>query len=102
MLSLTVASGLTISLTMRTLQRFFTVLMVLFILIAIVPLPALAASSAAIRAYDDAEATTKNYSGQTLIKAEFGSVNLKGANFSGADFRGPGLTAPELATVTLQ
>lgn len=101
MLSLTVASGSTISLTMRTLQRFFTILTALFILIAIAPLPALAASSAAIRAYDGAEAITKDYSGQTLIKAEFGSVNLKGANFSGADLQGAVFNGSELVNANL-
>jgi len=47
-----------------------------------------AASSAAIRAYDDVHATTKDFSGQSLMKAEFNNAKLENANFSGADLRG--------------
>jgi uncharacterized protein YjbI with pentapeptide repeats len=50
--------------------------------------PVQAASSAAIRAFDDVAATTKDYSGQQLIRAEFSNARLNGANFSGADLRG--------------
>jgi uncharacterized protein YjbI with pentapeptide repeats len=50
--------------------------------------PANAASSAAIRAYDDVEAATQDFSGQTLIRAEFNDAKLAKANFSGADLRG--------------
>ncbi|KGF73285.1 hypothetical protein DO97_20845 [Neosynechococcus sphagnicola sy1] len=52
------------------------------------PLPVQAASSAAIRAYDDAAAIAKDYSGQSLLQVEFGAAELAGANFSGADLRG--------------
>lgn len=64
--------------------------MVLAIAIALVTAPtaAWAASSAAIRAFDDAEANRQDYSGQSLIQAEFASVRLKGVSFRGADLRG--------------
>ncbi len=50
--------------------------------------PAWAASSAAIRAYDDAEVQTRNFAGQDLRRAEFASENLSAADFHGADLRG--------------
>jgi uncharacterized protein YjbI with pentapeptide repeats len=50
--------------------------------------PALAASSAAIRAFDDVSVQTKDYSGQNLVRAEFSDAKLPNANFSGADLRG--------------
>lgn len=52
------------------------------------PLPVIAASSAAIRAFDDVQADTKNYAGQDLVKAEFANARLINANFSGANLRG--------------
>jgi len=55
---------------------------------AVMPVPAEAASSAAIRAFDDVSVETKDYSGQDLVRAEFNNVRLKDANFSGADLRG--------------
>jgi uncharacterized protein YjbI with pentapeptide repeats len=61
--------------------------MMLLVLVT-VPSPAHAASSGAIRAYDDVKATTKDYSGQSLLKAEFSNAQLEDANFSGADLRG--------------
>lgn len=54
----------------------------------ILPDSALAASSAAIRAYDDVTGEVKDYSGQDLVRAEFSNARLKNANFSGADMRG--------------
>ncbi|NEQ27059.1 MAG: pentapeptide repeat-containing protein [Microcoleus sp. SIO2G3] len=54
----------------------------------LLPLPATAASSAAIRAYDDAETATKDYAGQNLVRAEFSNAKLENANFSRADLRG--------------
>lgn len=50
--------------------------------------PVDAASSGAIRAFDDVAATTQDYSGQDLVQAEFGDARLVGANFSGANLRG--------------
>lgn len=53
-----------------------------------VQISASAASSAAIRAFDDIASTTKDYSGQQLVKAEFSNARLNGADFSDADLRG--------------
>ncbi len=51
-------------------------------------LPAHAASSAAIRAFDDVQLRTKDYAGQSLVQAEFSDARLEGASFEGADLRG--------------
>lgn len=72
---------------MRLLQHLFGIFLTLLMLVA-APLPAQAASSAAIRAYDDANVMTKDYSDQSLIQAEFSNANLKGISFSHADLRG--------------
>jgi hypothetical protein len=53
-----------------------------------VPSPAYAASSAAIRAYDDEATTSKDFAGKNLQQAEFSDAKLSGANFSGANLRG--------------
>jgi uncharacterized protein YjbI with pentapeptide repeats len=53
-----------------------------------VPVPAYAASSAAVRAYDDVEIASKNFAGKNLQQAEFSDAKLSGADFSGADLRG--------------
>lgn len=50
--------------------------------------PADAASSAAIRAFDDLSADRLDYTGQDLTLAEFSNARLANANFSGADLRG--------------
>lgn len=71
--------------SMRLFPCFFGLLLGLWLLL---PLPAQAASSAAIRAYDDVNATTKNYAGQDLVRAEFSNARLADADFSGADLRG--------------
>jgi uncharacterized protein YjbI with pentapeptide repeats len=49
---------------------------------------AIAASSAAIRAYDDVAVEGKDFHGQRLAMAEFANVKLIQANFQGADLRG--------------
>jgi uncharacterized protein YjbI with pentapeptide repeats len=49
---------------------------------------ATAASSAAIRAYDDVTPTTKRYVGASLVQAQFNNATLEGADFSDADLRG--------------
>ncbi len=82
------------------LQSLWCFLLAVSIVFTTLPLPAQAASSAAIRAYDDAEAV-KDYSGQTLIRAEFGAVKLKGANFSGADMQGAVFNSTDLASANL-
>lgn len=51
-------------------------------------LPAVAASSAAIRAYDDVAIASKDFAGQNLQQAEFSNAQLSSANFSKADLRG--------------
>lgn len=50
--------------------------------------PAIAASSAAIRAYDDVAIASKNFAGQNLQQAEFSNAQLAGADFKAADLRG--------------
>ena len=73
---------------MRVVRHLFGILAILLVLVLVSPLPVLAASSAAIRSYDDVEATTKDFSGQDLPQAEFSNAKLSGANFSGANLRG--------------
>jgi len=63
--------------------------------------PVFAASSAAIRAYDDVKAEVKNYAGQNLVRSEFGDSNLQGANFEGADLRGAVFNGAKLANANL-
>lgn len=58
------------------------------VLVLVAVQPAEAASSAAIRAYDDVNVKTQDYSGQDLVQAEFSNAKLVKANFSGADLRG--------------
>jgi uncharacterized protein YjbI with pentapeptide repeats len=88
MLSLMESSDRIISFTMRVLQRLLGWVMTLWVMATALPLPAQAASSAAIRAYDDVSAATKDFSGQNLVRAEFSDAKLQEANFSGADLRG--------------
>lgn len=57
---------------------------------------AIAASSAAIRAFDDVDIAGKDFSGQTLIRAEFADARLPEANFSNADLRGAVFNGSEL------
>jgi hypothetical protein len=76
------------SVFMRLFRLFFGLLIALLLSVHILPGVAYAASSAAIRAIDDNETITKDFSGQSLVKAEFADANFKDANFSGADLRG--------------
>jgi uncharacterized protein YjbI with pentapeptide repeats len=73
---------------MRVLQPLLGIFIALLILLTVLPLPAQAASSAAIRAYDDVNANTRDFSGQSLVKAEFSNAKLENANFSGANLQG--------------
>lgn len=73
---------------MRVVQHLFGILAILLVLVLGMPLPSLAASSAAIRSYDDVQTITKDFSGQELLQAEFSNAKLAGANFSGANLRG--------------
>lgn len=81
---------------MCVLKTVISLLLALVVLITGVA-PTQAASSAAIRAYDDVEASAKNYAGQNLVRSEFGDSNLQGANFSGADLRGAVFNGAKLA-----
>ena len=81
---------------MRVFQPLFGIILTLLMWVMAVPLAAQAASSAAIRAYDDVESSSKDFSNQSLIRAEFANARLKGANFSGADLRGAVFNGSEL------
>ncbi len=86
---------------MRLFQSILGLLTALLVICTAMPLPVQAASSAAIRSYDDVEATTKDYSHQNLIRAEFTDANLADANFSGADLRGAVFNGTSLAHANL-
>jgi uncharacterized protein YjbI with pentapeptide repeats len=73
---------------MRVFQLFLGLIVFCCVMLTAAPLPVIAASSAAIRAFDDVQADTKNYAGQDLVKAEFANARLINANFSGANLRG--------------
>lgn len=77
----------------RVLFGFLLAVLILFGL----PQTAQAASSGAIRAIDDFAATTKDYSEQNLIRAEFSNARLAGSNFSGADLRGAVFSGSDLS-----
>lgn len=86
---------------MRLAKCLLGFLTALLVFITVAPLPAQAASSAAIRAYDDVRSTTKDYSGQNLVEAEFSNAHLEGANFSNADLRGVVFNGAMLANANL-
>lgn len=69
----------------RFLQLTFAIMAIALL---ILPLPAQAASSGAIRAYDDQEVTTLDLSGKELREAEFYNRNLDNSNFSTANLLG--------------
>ena len=48
----------------------------------------LAASSAAIRAFDDVTLSDRNFAGQSFVQSEFSDADLEAADFSNADLRG--------------
>lgn len=62
--------------------------MSVLVIIGLLPLSAHAASSAAIRAFDDVQIVTKDFAHQSLIQSEFSNAKLKDANFQGANLRG--------------
>jgi hypothetical protein len=97
MLSLAIAGFNKFRFTMRWFQGFLAVCLTLLALLTFAPLPAQAASSAAIRAFDDVEKIVNNYAGQNLIRSEFGDANLENANFSKADLRGAVFNGAKLA-----
>jgi uncharacterized protein YjbI with pentapeptide repeats len=88
-------------LTMRGFKRFLGIFFALLVLFSFTTTPVLAASSAAIRAFDDVEKVVRDYAGQNLIRAEFGDANLENANFSGADLRGAVFNSANLAKANL-
>jgi uncharacterized protein YjbI with pentapeptide repeats len=69
-------------------RRFVSLFGLFLIVFCWLPLPAHAASSAAIRAYDDVAIASKDFAGQNLQQAEFSDAQLTGANFAKADLRG--------------
>jgi uncharacterized protein YjbI with pentapeptide repeats len=73
---------------MKFWQRFAISIFVLFSFTVALPSIARAASSAAIRAYDDVVITNKAFAGQDLQAAEFAEANLKNADFHDANLRG--------------
>lgn len=81
---------------MHIFQGLFGILLAIAVAIVSLPMSAQAASSGAIRAYDDAKVETKDFSGQNLIRAEFSNVRLPGSNFSGADLRGAVFSGSDL------
>ena len=87
---------------MRLLWSLLGLCLVLLLSLTILPLSAQAASSGAIRAFDDVSDVTKDYAGQDLERAEFGDAKLKGANFSGANLRGAVFNGANLSGANLR
>lgn len=85
---------------MRILQ-FLGLVVSLLLTLTTPAFPAQAASSAAIRAYDDLQPSAKNYSGQNLVRSEFGDADLRNANFTEADLRGAVFNGANLANADL-
>lgn len=81
--------------------RFLGLFIAFLVMIAVPSLPAQAASSGAIRAYDDLQPSAKNYSGQDLVRSEFGDADLRNANFTEADLRGAVFNGANLANADL-
>jgi uncharacterized protein YjbI with pentapeptide repeats len=67
--------------------RPLIVFLLLLVLLSF-PHPVQAASSAAIRAYDDVKVTDQDFAGKNLEAAEFAQIKLEGANFSKANLHG--------------
>lgn len=86
---------------MSVLRPLLGILIALLVGMTALPLPMHAASSAAVRAYDDVSETAQNYSGQNLIQAEFTNAKLAKANFSGADLRGVVFNGSDLTEANL-
>lgn len=73
---------------MHLLRRCFGLFLAFLLMFVSIVEPANAASSAAIRAYDDVSPNSQDYSGQDLERAEFSNTKLANANFSRANLRG--------------
>lgn len=76
-------------------RAFFGLLLMVMMMLSF-PGTAEAASSGAIRAIDDVQATTKNYAGKNLIRMEFSAARLSGSDFSNADLRGAVFSGSDL------
>jgi uncharacterized protein YjbI with pentapeptide repeats len=88
--------------TMRAFQLLCGILIAFFVGVTVFPASAQAASSTALRVYDDVESATNDYSGQNLLQVEFGNANLTQANFSGANLRGAVFNGANLANANLK
>jgi uncharacterized protein YjbI with pentapeptide repeats len=86
---------------MNLIRRCLT-LCLLVLLLAGFAAPAQAASSAAIRAFDDLKASTKDFAGQNLRQVEFGDAKLTEADFHGADLQGAVFNGAVLSHANLQ
>lgn len=76
--------------------------LVLAMVLFLCPLSAQAASSSSItRSVGDAEFKGKDFSGQSLMRAEYTNVNLEKANFSNANLRGGVFNGSVLQKVNL-
>jgi uncharacterized protein YjbI with pentapeptide repeats len=71
---------------MKYWQFITSIVLVLFMFLS--PLPAQAASSSSVTRSILNEAGGEDFSGKSLIRAEFTSTTLKNANFTNADLRG--------------
>ncbi|HIK18790.1 MAG TPA: pentapeptide repeat-containing protein [Leptolyngbyaceae cyanobacterium M33_DOE_097] len=87
---------------MHVLRQILNLCVALTLVFHFLTPPALAASSAAIRAFDDLETTAQNYAGQSLIRAEFGDAKLVRADFSKADLRGAVFNGASLKEANLK
>jgi len=87
---------------MCLLRVLLGILVALMVTFGGVMTPAIAASSAAIRAFDDVQPTSKNYSGQSLVRAEFSDARLQGADFSNADLTGAVFNGADLRGANLK
>lgn len=64
-------------------------LVVSAVLFFVVSSPVLAATPRAVRSFDEAvQAETQDFSGESLVEAEFYDENLEGADFHNADLQG--------------
>jgi uncharacterized protein YjbI with pentapeptide repeats len=83
-------------------KLFVSMCSLFFVILLWLPLPVHAASSAAIRAYDDVAILSKNFAGKNLQQAEFSDAHLSGADFNHADMRGVVFNGAELMEANFQ
>lgn len=88
-------------------MKYFFQLAIFFfaVFLFLSPLPAQAASSAAVTkataSYEDTNLSGKDFSGQTLQSAQFTNVNLTAANLSNSDLRGSVFNSSALTQANL-